>query len=146
MNQLTFFPGGSRSVNAESDVQMLAKAASGNAADILIAKTADSTAAKANSAITKVVQFFLTDAAGNVHTWYNKSGVTLAATPSAGAIVMTPSGVANCSFVNGVLTVSCAINATCHNNAGDNTIVITAPTICGVQPSGATLTHTITFT
>jgi len=146
MNQFTFFPGGARAVNAESDVQMLAKAASGNAADIVIAKTADVSEAKSNSTATKVVQFFLTDSAGNVHTWYNKSGVTIAATPSAGAIVMTPTGVANASFVNGVCTVSCAINAACHNNAGANTIVITAPTICGVQPSGATLTHTITYT
>lgn len=144
---LKFISGGSVKKNADSpDIDGLMQAMSADSANILIAKTANTSEAKANSATTKVVQFFLTDANGKVHEWFNRGGITVAATPSAGAIVMTPSGVANCSFVNGVLTVSCAINATCHNNAGDNTIVLTAPTINAVQPSGATLTHTITYT
>jgi len=142
----TFFPG-ERAVNtASSDIEMMAKALKGAAADILIAKSTDYTAAHANTVIVRKCTFALTDADGNIHRWYNATGYTVTITASAGAIVGTPTGNANVSFVNGEATISLAINAACHNNAGANTIVLTAQAVNGITPSGATLTHTITFT
>ena len=144
---MKFFTGGRIKKNTKSkDIEMMAYLTSGDETNILISKTADVSEAKANTTITKVVQFSLVDADGNVHNSYSKGGYTVTATPSAGAITMTPTGSANVAFVNGVATVSCAINAACHNNAGANTIVLTAQAIHGVTPSGANLTHTITFT
>lgn len=140
---LTFFPG-ERAVNASSyDIEMMGKAMGG---DIIISKTADYTAAKANSAITRKLRFSITDADGNVHTWYNNATYTVAFTASAGTMVGTPTGSGNVVFKNGVADISIAMNATCHNNAAANTAVITAKAILGVTPSGANLTHTITFT
>jgi len=128
------------------DVIMMAKALSAKAADILIAKTANVSEAKANSTFSKTVQFLLVDSEGNVHTWYNQTGYTITMTPSAGTLTGSPTGSANAEFINGVCTIVVTGNATCHNNVGANTVVLTAQAINGVTPSGANLTHTITFT
>lgn len=147
MTQHIYFEGSAQKKNVYSDdIEMMAKTLSNAAADVLIAKTTDVTEAKANTTFTKKVQFSVVDSAGNVHRWYNQGGYTITMTPSAGTLVGTPTGVANAAFVNGVCEISVAGNAACHNNAGANTVVLTAQAIGGVTPSGATLTHTITFT
>jgi hypothetical protein len=147
MNQLTFYEGGPQRVNAEcEDITMMGYAISNDTANVLIEKSADTSEAKANSVLVRTIRFKAVDSAGNVHRWYNKGGYTVAMTPSAGTLVGSPTGVANCSFVNGVLEITVTANAACHNNVGDNTVVLTAQAIGGVTPTGATLTHTMSFT
>lgn len=97
-----------------------------------------------SSAWTRTVTISLVDAAGDVHTWFNKAvatGVSIADTSTAGTATIPSTTL---TFVNGVATVVISGDAQTWAAVETDTLTIANATIMGYTVTGGTSVETFT--
>jgi hypothetical protein len=127
-------------LQAAAPSALMAKAMSG---DMVISISPATKSTAHASAASRTVTITLKDAAGDVHTWFNKAiatGVSIAKTSSAGTATI---GSTTLTFVNGVATVLITIGGT-WAGADHNDLTIAAATILGYTVAGGTSVETMT--
>jgi hypothetical protein len=143
MTQQIFFDGSAVKKNVSSDdMDMIGKALSG---DIIWTLTPATTSRAATTAAwTRKVVIQLTDAAGNVHRWFNKaitSGVSVGDTSTAGAATIASTTL---TLVNGEATITVSGDAKAWVAEETNTLTVAQATIAGVTVAAKTSVETIT--
>lgn len=143
MTQQIYFNGSPQKKNVYSDdIDMLAKAMAGDM--VLAISPATTSKAAGTYALSRDVNVTLKDAAGNVHTWYNKavtSGCSIADTSTAATAAI---GSTTLTFVNGVATKTVTAASAAWVAAETNTLTIANETIMGYTVTGGTSVQTIT--
>jgi hypothetical protein len=143
MTQAIFFDGSPQKKNMDSDdIEMMGKALSG---DLVFTVTpATTTRAAGTYAISRDVTVKLTDADGNVHTWFNKAisnGCSVGDTSTAGTAAIANTTL---TFVNGVATKTVTAASAAWVAAETNTLTIAQATIAGYTVAQKTSVETIT--
>jgi hypothetical protein len=139
---MRFFDGNAQKKNvASDDIDMVAKALSGDLVFTVTPATVDRVAG--TYAISRDVSIALTDALGNVHTWFNKtitSACSVGDTSTAGT-----AAIANTTliFVNGVATKTITAASAAWVAEETNTLTIAQATIVGTTVASKTSVETI---
>jgi hypothetical protein len=127
-------------ITDEALALLMGKAMSG---DMVISISPATKSTAHGSAASRTVTITLKNAAGDVHTWFNKAiatGVSIAKTSSSGTATI---GSTTLTFVNGVASVLITIGGT-WAGADHNDLTIAAATILGYTVAGGTSVETMT--
>lgn len=143
MTQQIFFDGSAQKKNVQSDnVDMLAKAMAG---DLIFTVTPATTTRVAGTyAINRAAEVALTDALGNIHTWFNKvvtSACSVGDTSTAGTAAIATTTL---TFVNGVATKTVTSASAAWVTAETNTFTVANMTCMGYTVATKTSVETIT--
>lgn len=133
------FFAGNKPEDLQKKLNMMEKAMSGDMVFSISPATVNRVATSA--AFTRTVTIKLTDAAGNVHDWYNGTlGTTIADTSTAGTASITDT---TPDMVNGVCKVVVSGSAAAWVAGETNTLTLANKTILGQTVTGGTSVETI---
>jgi len=141
MTQQVFFNADKKRNVQSDDIDMMAKAMSGDMAVTITPATVDRVAG--TYAISRVVTVALTDALGNPHTWFNK---TVTSACSVGDVSTAgTAAIANTTlvFVNGVATKTVTAASAAWAADDTNTLTVADLTVLGATVTGGTSVETI---